>query len=219
MNFVQAEAYTRIYPYLTKVVLPQGVFDLVKKQPKTDISMVAASAALVARKTLHPTIVGLMANAALKTHSRGGLFQKDGEFPKSIDPELPMSDDAKRIYKSGPPFLYRFLPFWLASFLQRSFILMLPIMTVLIPVVKGVPWLYTWRIRNKLLRWYSDIKRLERKIRLENKLDYQANKQEVERIETAASKITVPVGLSDHYYDLRREIDLVHQMLIDNKQS
>lgn len=65
------------------------------------------------------------------------------------DPELPFSEDVERIIKAGPLFLRRLLPFWLASLLERSFILLLPIVTIQIPALKGIPWMYDLRIRKK----------------------------------------------------------------------
>ena len=217
MSFSQAEAYTRIFPYLSRVSLPRGVLDLSKDIPGRNIDMIAATAALVARRDLHPTLIGLMAQAAQKTHGGGGLFQNINEFPKPFDPELTMSEDAARTYQSGPPFLQRFLPFWLASFLERSFILLLPVLTVLIPVIKGVPWLYNWRIRNRILFWYSELKSLERQIFEDQANGAQSMKytEEIDRIERAVGRIPIPIGFSDQFYDLRAAIDLVRQKLAE----
>ncbi|MEQ1714182.1 MAG: TAXI family TRAP transporter solute-binding subunit, partial [Hyphomicrobium sp.] len=101
MNMAQAEAYTRIFPYLSRVVLPRGVVDLDNDIPVEDVSLVAAQAALVARKDLHPALAELMVDVVQTVHGKGGLFHRIGDFPKGQDPEFPMSDDAERIYKNG----------------------------------------------------------------------------------------------------------------------
>lgn len=214
MNFVQAEAYTRIFPYLSKVVLPQGVIDLEQNLPAEDVSLVAAQAALVARKDLHPALAELLVDAAVEVHAKGGVFQRIKEFPKGVDPEYAMSDDAERIYKNGQPFFRRFLPFWLANFIERMVVLVVPLATIFIPVFKVVPWLYQWRINQRLLYWYGQLKALETRIGPTRSATIMAeHRHEIERIEDAVSQIPVPLRYSDKLYELRGAIDLVRNRL------
>ena len=222
VSLAQAEAYTRIFPYLAKVVLPQGVIDLDANVPPADVTLVAAQAALVARADLHPALAELMVDVARAVHGTGGLFQRIGDYPKGLDPEFPMSDDADRIYKNGQPFLRRFLPFWIANFIERMVVLVVPLATILIPVVKILPWLYEWRIKQRLLYWYGQLKALERRIgpgRGEGVQSGAAAEQralnlaEIERIEEAVSLIPVPLRYSDRLYELRAAIDLVRSRL------
>lgn len=124
--------------------------------------MIANEAALVARASLHPALVGLLAEAAQETHSNGGLFQRMGAFPKAADPEFSMSEDAERYYKSGHPFLRRYLPFWVANLIERSAVILLPVLTILYPVLKSIPIAYQWRIRRRFLRYFSKLKKMER---------------------------------------------------------
>jgi len=39
LNLDRAEAYTRRFPSLTKLILPQGVFDFVKNLPAHDVTL------------------------------------------------------------------------------------------------------------------------------------------------------------------------------------
>lgn len=214
MSFSQGEAYTRIFPFLSKVTLPAGVVDLQKQIPQEDVTLVAAQAALVARDDVHPAIVGLLVQAAKKVHGGGGLFQRVEEFPKPYDPEFPMQADAERIYKQGPPFLQRFLPFWLANFIERSLIMIVPIATILLPLVKIVPWLYEWRIRRRILFWYGELKKLEKEVADETVTEKLKYTNEIERIETAVSQIPVPLHYSDKLYELRAAVELVRHRII-----
>ena len=214
MNFVQSEAYTRLFPYLTHVVLPQGVVDLEKNIPPQDVSLVAAQAALVARKDLHPALAELLVDAATAVHSKGSVFQRLKDYPKGIDPEYPMSEDAERIYKSGQPFFRRFLPFWLANFIERMIVLVVPLATIFIPVFKLVPWLYQWRINQRLLYWYGQLKALEKRTGPGRSAQIMAeHHHEIDRIEEAVSRIPVPLRYSDKLYELRGAIDLVRSRL------
>lgn len=213
MSFKQAEAYTRLFPYLAKVVLPAGVVDLAKPLPAEDVTLVAAQAALVAREDAHPAIVGLMVRAASEVHKQGGIFQHVDEFPKAYDPEYPMQEDAERLYKQGPPFLQRFLPFWLANFIERSLIMIVPIATILLPLFKVIPWLYEWRIRRRILYWYGELKALEREVDDETTNEKARYLDDILEIEGAVSKIPVPLHYSDKLYELRGAVDLVRHRI------
>ena len=214
MSLAQAEAYTRLYPFLTRIVLPKGAIDLVNNIPANDVEMVAPMAALVARDDLHPALVNLLVEAAKQVHSPGGLFHRVGEFPKPQDPEFEFSDDAERAYKSGPSFLKRTLPFWLATFIERAMIIAVPLAGVLLPLIKIGPAIYTWRIRRRLLYWYGRLKALESTVADDpsgETLDEE--REELALIDNAVSTIPIPLAFSDQYYTLRAAIDLVRQRL------
>ena len=212
VNFRHAEAYTRRFPYLTKITLPEGAIDLGRNLPRTDVNLVAAQAALVARGDLHPALAGPIVDALRATHKDGGMFQQVGEFPKAVDPEFPLSEDAERVYTSGQPFFQRFLPFWLASFIERMLIMAVPIATILLPLLKIVPMVYQWRIRSRLLYWYGQLKSLERRMgRIPAAAEVEQYRAEIDRIDHAVSLIPVPLHYSDQHYELRAAIDLVRQ--------
>lgn len=215
VSFAQAEAYTRAFPYLTRVVLPEGAIDIQRNIPSRDIVMVAAQAAVIARDTLHPALAWPLVDALKSTHKGGGMFQRIGDFPKSEDPEFEMSEDASRIYVSGAPFFQRFLPFWLASLIERMVIMVVPIATILLPLLKLGPMLYDWRIRSRLLYWYGQLKGVEKSTSL-LKPGAQVPpelKAEIDRIDEAVAMIPVPLHYSDRLYELRGAIDLVRQRL------
>lgn len=214
MGFSQAEAYSRLFPYLTKVTLPQGVVDLVRNIPEQDVPMLAASAALIARSDLHPALAGLLADGAQTLHAGGNLFYRAGEFPKAVDPEFPMSEDAERVYKSGQSFLKRVLPFWLAIFIERMIVMVVPIATILFPLIKIVPRLYQWRIKRRIFYWYDQLKRLERRIGAAGAgADAAWFRSEIDRIDAAVTVIPVPVYYSEQLFNLRSAVGLVRQRI------
>jgi TRAP transporter TAXI family solute receptor len=214
MNFAQAEAYTRVFPYLTRIVLPKGAVDLAANLPAADVEMVAPMAALVARETLHPALVGLLVEAAKEVHGRGGMFNRIGEFPKAQDPEFEMSDDAERVYKNGPPTLQKYLPFWLATFLERIKVMILPLATVILPLFKLIPALYKWRVRRRMLYWYGELKALEYNVMHDADNEKLAeHRAGMERIERAVSGIHVPLSFSEQYYSLRAAVDIVRNKI------
>ncbi|MFZ4534869.1 TAXI family TRAP transporter solute-binding subunit [Propionivibrio sp.] len=214
MSFIQADAYTRRFPFLSKVVLPRGVVDLVRDTPPRDTVLLATTANVVVRDDLHPALVSLMLQAMTEVNGKNGFFQRAGEFPAYKDHSFALSDEAKRYYKSGPPFLQRYLPFWIAVLVERLFVLILPIIILLFPLLKIAPSIYNWRVRSKIFRCYGDLKFLENELRQ----SYVASRHadyllRLDRIEEDAYTRNIPLAFSDMLYTLRVHINLVREKL------
>ncbi|MGG1946355.1 TAXI family TRAP transporter solute-binding subunit [Trinickia sp. NRRL B-1857] len=214
-SFAQARAYARRFPYLTDIELPMGAFDLGKNLPPAPVHTVAPTAELVARDSLHPALSDLLIEAAKQVHSRANLLQNAGEFPSPVMHDFPISDDAARYYKSGKSFLYRLLPFWLASLVDRLIVLIVPIIVVLIPGVRLIPSLYAWRVKSRIYRWYGALIAIER-----SALDETASEEErtaslakLVEIEAAVNRLKMPLAYADQFYVLREHIGFVRARL------
>jgi TRAP-type uncharacterized transport system substrate-binding protein len=161
MSFRQAEAYTRLIPALSHVVLPQGILDVSRKMPSQDVHLLAVTTSLIVRKDLHPALIYLLLDAAVEIHSNAGWVNKKGEFPSPRELSFSSSKYAERFYKSGRPFLLDYLPFGIAAFVDRTILIMVPLVIILIPIIRSIPWLYSWRHRRKFYHWYRELKNLE----------------------------------------------------------
>ena len=215
MNFRQAEAYTRIIPALSHVVLPRGILDLSKGMPQEDIHLLAATTNLVVRKDLHPAIIYLLLDAAVEIHSSAGWVNKRGEFPAPKELSFPSSIYAERFYKSGRPLLLDYLPFGMAAFVDRTLLFMVPAAIILIPIFRSLPWLYSWRHRRKFFKWYRELKNLEMEIVHNSGQDSLAGYRErLDQIEDAINTITVPLPYFGEVYKLQQHVDLVRGKLI-----
>jgi TRAP-type uncharacterized transport system substrate-binding protein len=214
LSFERAEAYTRLFPYLTKLVLPRGVLDLAADIPSKDIVVVAPTANLIARDSLHPALAYLLMRAATEIHSGAGVFDREGEFPAPRDTGFPLSETAKRYYKSGPPLLQRYLPFWAANLVDRLWVVLLPILAVSVPLVRMVPPVYRWRVRSRIYRWYARLKEIE--LGLDDSADaatLEGFLTRLEDIEASVNRIPTPLAYSDNLYSFRAHIDLVRQRI------
>lgn len=176
------------YPYLSHIVLNQGVIDFKDNIPPQRVHMVAAASLLAVRDDLHPALQFLLVQAASEVHKRRGLIHDAKQFPQAQSTELPMSQVAERFLSSGPPFLQRYLPFWLAVLMERLLVLLIPIVAILIPLFKIVPMIYTWRMRRRLWRWYEQLKKLEHAM-AEAPADHEKHIAELARIDDAVSAI------------------------------
>jgi hypothetical protein len=152
--------------------------------------------------------------AATEIHSGAGVFDREGEFPAPRDTGFPLSDVAKRYYKSGPPLLQRYLPFWAANLVDRLWVVLVPILAISIPLVRMVPPLYRWRVRSRIYRWYGRLKEIE--LQLEDNADAETLEgflKRLEEIERSVNRIPTPLAYSDNLYGFRAHIDLVRQRI------
>jgi TRAP transporter TAXI family solute receptor len=214
MELKRAEAYAFSYHYLHVLRVPEGVIDFVANIPSRDITLVAPTTQLVARSDLHPALIGLLLEAAKEIHHAGGGFEKEGEFPAPKYLDFALSEEAERYYKSGPSFLQRYLPFWVANFLARTSVMLLPLLALLFPFFKLMPPIYRWRMRSRIYRWYSELEAVDpdlQKDQIAERLDeYLA---ELDRLEEQVSKVSIPLSYSEELYGLRLHIDMLRKKL------
>jgi TRAP transporter TAXI family solute receptor len=160
MSFAQADALVQKFPSLSKVIFPRASTSIVNDLPQADVTLLAATALLVSKDSLHPALTYLLLDAAKTVHGGEDYFTPLGTFPNLNTNEFPVSDESTRYFKSGRPFLQRYLPFWLASFVERRLLILLPFMAILIGLLQALPRMAEARIRNRLVVWYREIKSL-----------------------------------------------------------
>lgn len=213
-DFTQADAYTRRIAYLNKTVLPRGSIDFGKRIPDQDVNLIGPTVELIARADLHPALSDLLLEAATEVHSRPGLTNKRGEFPAPREEEYRISPDAARFYKSGKSFLYRYMPFQLASLLNRVVVVFVPTLLILIPGMRSVPKVFRWQMRLRIIRWYRALLVLEKSMAGPLTPDKgEEIERQLEQIERAVNKMKVPASFADQFYDLRMNVDFVRAKL------
>jgi hypothetical protein len=212
MNFSEAEALTRIFPYLVRLVLPRGAIDIAQKTPASDTALVATTNVLLARKDIHPSVVDLLAQTTLRAHSTPGLFRKVGEFPTEADPEYPISQGARDFYRNGPSFLNRYLPFWMTNYAQRFIAVLVAVIAIVLPVFNYAPKLFLWLIRDRVRRLYRRLRLVDKALLTEpDSAQMQVLQTELENIARAAN--IVPMHSSDLFFELRAHIDRTRRHL------
>jgi TRAP-type uncharacterized transport system substrate-binding protein len=212
MSFAEAEALTRIFPYLVRLVLPKGAIDLARKMPTSDTALVATTNVLLARKDIHPAVVDLLAQTTLQAHGTPGLFRKVGEFPTETDPEYSISQGARDFYRNGPSFLNRYLPFWMTNYAQRFLAVLVAVVAIVVPVFNYAPKLFLWLIRDRVRRLYRRLRMVDKALLSEvDSARVKALHAELENIGRAAN--IVPMHSSDLFFELRAHIDRTRRHL------
>jgi len=215
LSFGRAAAYQRRYRYLAAVSLPEGAIDLAADLPADDIMLLSPLATLVARDDVHPALIDLVLRAASEIHGGPGLFEEPGEFPSPNNVDFPLSDEAERYFQSGLPFLRRVLPFWAATLVERLWVLLLPALTLLIPLLRIAPPTYRWQVRRRIVRWYRELRRLEEELQAATEAGdrgaLRASLAEVDRLQVEIGRISVPLAYADDLYNLRLHTEFVHR--------
>jgi TRAP-type uncharacterized transport system substrate-binding protein len=213
-SFPRADALIALFPVLNKRVLPAGVADLGRNIPPTDVVLVAPKASLVVRRDLHPALRYLLLDAAAQIHTTPGIFHHAGEFPALEALDLPLAPDAEQFHKSGLPFFQRHLPFWVAVVAERMAIVLVPVVGILFPLLRGLPAARDWYVHRRVAMLYGELKLLELEV---ERLGAQAAGPDVikklEELEARVSHLRVPEVYSVLAYTLRAHIRLVQSRL------
>lgn len=214
VSFAQADAFVRRIGYLNKLTMPEGAMDFGKNIPAADVTLVCPTVELIARENLHPALSDILLAAAVEIHGRAALFQNRGDFPAPLENEFRISDDARRYYKSGKSFFYRYLPFWLASLINRILMVFVPLIIILIPGLKSIPALFRWRMNLRLNRWYRLLLQLEQDAAMHHETeDLRRLDVRLDRIEEEVNQMKVPASYGDQFYVLRTHINFVRNKL------
>jgi TRAP-type uncharacterized transport system substrate-binding protein len=214
MNFPMADAFTRVFPDLARMTLPQGTVDIERVIPSNDVQLIGTKAKVLIRSDLHPEIVQLLLRTMKEVHGGPDLFHRSGEYPNGSDSEYPVAATAMEFYKNGPSFMQRHLPLWLSVHVQRAIAVLLTGVAIGLPLLHFVPQTYNWMTRRRLFYWYAELRALETSYGAATSYKQLVQKlAEIERIEESLSKIHFPLTFADQVYTLRGHIDIVRQKI------
>jgi uncharacterized protein len=214
LSMSQAEAYSRRFPDLSHVVLPRGVIDPGTRNPPSEVHLLSPTTNLIVRKDLHPALVYLLLKASVEIHGGGTWVNKAGEFPTLARQDDPISEQAQRFYKSGGSWLYAYLPFWAATFVERVTLILITLGMIIVPLIGIAPWIYTWRNRSRYYPCYRELRKLEKEILERGPAEnFEAYEARLDRIEDTVSRIHTSVAFYDELYILKEHIQVVRMKL------
>lgn len=214
VSFARADAYAALEPTLQKLVLPEGVGDLARNRPPHDVSLLASMTSLVVRDDLNAAVQYLLLEAASEIHGGPGIFQKAGQFPAAEGVDVPLSEEARRFYRSGRPFLHRHLPYWMAVLVERLLIVLVPLIGIAVPLLRGAPGIYRVVVQRRILLLYGELKLIESDLEARpagsDTADLERRAVDLER---RADHLQVPLSFSRWLYTLKQHIRLVRARL------
>ncbi len=213
MDVAHGDAYVRLFPFLQAVTLPRGVVDLAHDVPPRDVSLLATTTSLLTREDTHPALRQLLAQAAQGLHGQAGWFNRARDFPNTRTSELPVSPEGDRAINGTPPFWQRYLPFWASNLLERMWLVIGGLIVLLLPLSRVVPPLYTYRVRQRVFRWYARLRQIEGRLE-DGRADRTELLNELDELDRVANQIAVPLAHAEELYALRNNIDAVRRRLL-----
>jgi TRAP-type uncharacterized transport system substrate-binding protein len=210
MSFAKEEAITRIFPTISRLVMPRGMVDYGKHIPATDITFLAETNFMAVRKEVHPAITDILVQTMLEAHRAPGLYQKAGEFPTQTDPEFPMAESAVDFYKNGPSFLNRYLPFWITNYLKRLAAVLTTVVAIAIPVFSFAPKTYRSLVEFRLNQMYRRLRAIDASLHKEiATADISLLETELASINRSIHLLGVPMQHLDLFFNIKSHLDLV----------
>ena len=211
-DFAIAEAFTRHYPYLRRLVIPAGLIDLRSVIPPREVQVIATTASLVVRPEIHDAVIPLLIESARELLYQGGLLAGPEEFPSSHGVEAPLAREALDYFERGPSFFYRWLPFRWASVATRLTILLIPLLTLLYPLLRSAGPTYRWALQRRVYRYYRVLRRIEAQIDTTHDARNLAQLHEqLERVGDEIRTTLVPSRYGANLFALRAH----HRLLLD----
>jgi TRAP-type uncharacterized transport system substrate-binding protein len=210
-DFSMAEGLARQLSFMEVVKVPRGALALVPAKPPGTTSMVATTTTILVHEKLHPAIQHLLLKAAAKIYNSGpSFFERPGGFPAFVDKSTPRSDVAVRYFQSGPLLLERYLPHWLASFLNVSWFWLIALVAIAFPLVKLIPRYRKVMFDVVLSDLYGELFNIYRM------LDHASNNDELSRIYAQFDALCeqikpmwVPKGCTTQYGLLLQALEIV----------
>lgn len=220
LNLASTEAYQRRYPYITKLNLPPGSVDFAKRIPAQEVHLIGTKAMMLAKDDLPFPLVQLLLDAARQIHAQQGFFEEPAEFPNTMPFDVPVSQDAVRHMRFGPKMLQRYMPLVAASYAERVFVLLVPLVIVLIPLFEFCLAFYRAVILRRIHRLYGDLMVIERDIDMTSS-DSMPDRwlKDLDRIDHVAAALNVPNSFANDVYGLREHIRFVRKRILSSVEN
>ena len=211
-----AEAFTRHYRYLRRVVIPAGLIDLRSQVPPDDVQLIATTASLVIRPDAHHALIPLLIESAREQLYQGDLLASPEAFPSAHGVEAPLAEEALQYFERGPSFFYRWLPFRYAFAATRLTILLLPLLTLLYPLLRSAGPTYRWVIQRRVYRWYRVLRRVEEQMDAsDDAASLSQVHKDLARVGDEIRRTAVPASYGASLFALRAH----HRLLVDRLES
>ena len=209
LNLKRVKAYNQKYRFLSPLILHEGTIDLFKNLPSENKNLLSTTANLICHKGLNDELIRIFLKQVKTVHSEQTIFAQQKQFPSLKNLDTSINKEAENYLTNGDSWLESIFPFWIASQIDRLKVLIIPLLTLLFPLFKGVLPFYTWTIRSKIYKWYKRLDSLENiddltKEQLSEKID-----ELVELKSEVQQQTKVPLSYKGEYYNLLLHIDLV----------
>ena len=216
-DFKNAPAFAKQFNSFVTLTLPADSISINQQIPQKDATLLATTTSLVVERSMHPDLqlAILMSARDNNRNSPDLFFAKRGEFPAYLDPSIPISPVAEHFYDYGPPHAMRYLPYWLAGFMDRAWLLFLTIFAIFYPLSKLNARFRKFRFTLKTIPHYKELLKIEREFQ-NNQLSTLEKQQMLERLDainTSVIRNEVPIGEESAYFFFLNAISLLKRKI------
>ena len=211
LSFQRETAYTRKFPALTPVRVPEGLLDLRRNLPAADTTLLAPAALLACRADLHPRVVEQLLKIAQSVHSSGSLIDPPLRFPSREGVDLPLHEAAEIYLTQGESFLSRTLPYPLLRWTPILRVLLVSLI-LWIPAARFLPEVLGWRVNRRFRRLYGALRHAERRLEAAHDAkELRARLAELDRLSLEARPLCnkVPARRQHDVYNWRVHVAFV----------
>ncbi len=210
LSIQRAQAYSRKYAYLTTLNLYEGTMDLYRNIPNNNMNLLAATANLVTRQGVPHELIRLLLKKVKEVHKNKSLFAQENQFPNTLNLDTQINKEALKYLRNGDSWLESIFPYWIASNMDRLKILLIPLLTLMFPLFKGVAPLYRWTMRSKIYKWYKLVNESDKKLKNLNIDELKIELKNLETLQTTIQDHTnVPMSFMGEYYNLLMHVELI----------
>lgn len=220
VSLQDSEALRRHFRYLHVIKIPPSGIDLALEQPHSELLTIAPTAYLAANKKLDAGLQYLLLSIIDEVHHEPTLISNENEFPSDKDVDLTLSQDADIYYTKGKPFLQQYLPFQIASLIERLIKVLLPLLLLGAPIFAYAPAVYNWHFRQKLAKRYKSL------VEIEEQLANNRSNKSVTEFELMLSDVEkklndekIPSSFTNQVFILREHIELVQRKIQRKMQA
>lgn len=214
------EAISRRLAYADTVTVPAGAMSLNPVMPPRPHTLIALETRLAVQDSLHPALVNRLTMAAIRLHSDRGIINDPNSFPSVDGTMLPVNNAARQLITEGPSTWYDWLPYWMAAQINRLFLLLLPFVFVVLPLLRLLPQAYAYVMRWRVWQYYPDIRQIEEG--LDQQPDAAALRDMTVRLRSLDDRLAhlrLPAAYRQGQYDARLHIELVQKRITELQGS
>lgn len=211
------EALAIKLPHLTVGKLPAGGFNYEASIPAADVYYPAITASMAVRKDLDPSLVVALAEAYKAYLDKPTLTRAKGELPSFKDIEtFKPHPAAADFYKTGRPFLGKYFSHNLSGFILKLALIILPLLTVVWPLMHFLPLLYRLIIKKKITNWYHQLEYIEKNYETADKATKAIFRIELANLDSKLKELKFPLMYGAFVQELfiaREHVELVKKKI------
>jgi uncharacterized protein len=207
-SFGLSDAYIAKFPFLTKVTIPKGAFDIDTIRPSNNITLLSSTISLLIEKNTHRAIQWALLSAAEDVSlDDTGFFLEQGKFPKYLDKSFPLSEVAARYYKAGMPTVFNYFPLWIASIIDYIWIYILALFLIISPMVKAIGKLRSFNSTKHVDYLFSKSRYAQDKINSTNDpIELEQEIQTVDKIMQISQDSWVSYSDMNRFFSINRSL-------------